>query len=82
MEVWARARDRVCFKVTGTEGYLSLELPSVYAIKAGGQSGTAIMTVDGETKSFGFAVDTFTPVGESADPEGREHMLVELRTSR
>ncbi|MFW6691457.1 hypothetical protein [Streptomyces sp. MAR4 CNX-425] len=83
MEVWARARDRVCFEVTGAEGYLSLELPAVYAIKGSDdESATADMTVDGEEKSFDIPAGTWTPVGESTDPEGREHMLVELTTSR
>ncbi|UCM87631.1 hypothetical protein [Streptomyces marincola] len=82
LEVWARSRDRVCFEATGTDGYLSLELPSVYAIRGNDYSTTANMTVDGEEKSFDVAENSWTPVGESADPEGREHLLVELVTSR
>jgi hypothetical protein len=81
LEVRSRDHDPVCFKVTGTEGYLSLEMPSVYLIRTGNQSGTAKMTADGETNSFAFAENSSTAVGESADPEGREHVLVELFTA-
>ncbi|AUH40887.1 hypothetical protein [Streptomyces sp. CMB-StM0423] len=82
LEVWARSSEKICFQVTGVEGYLSLELPSVYAIKGNDYAATANMTVDGEETSFDIAENSWTPVGESADPEGREHMLVELITAR
>jgi hypothetical protein len=83
MEVWARSRDKICFKVTGQNGWLTLEIPSVYGIKGSlDHSAQVDMTVGTEEKSFDVTKNSFTAVGESADPEGREHMLVEIRTSK
>ncbi|MGW2564038.1 hypothetical protein ACWCXB_33430 [Streptomyces sp. NPDC001514] len=78
LEVWARSKDKVCFRFTGNSGYLSLELPSVYGIKGNEYTTEVNMTVADEEKSFDVAKNTWTPVGESADPDGREHMLVEI----
>jgi hypothetical protein len=82
LEVWARSKDKVCFRVTGNEGYLSLELPSVYGIKGNDYQTEVNMTVGDEEVSFDVDENTWTPVGESADPDGREHMLVEIITSK
>lgn len=83
LEVWARSKEKICFKVTGNSGWLTLEIPSVYAVKGSAdQSAQVDMTVGTEEKSFDVAKDTWTAVGESADPEGRDHMLVEIRTSK
>lgn len=83
LEIWARDQgDRICFRVTGDSGHLSLELPAVYAIRGNDYTSTADMTVDGEETSFDVPPNTWTPVGESADPEGREHMLVEITATR
>ncbi|WP_308439628.1 hypothetical protein [Streptomyces spinoverrucosus] len=82
LEVWARSQDKICFRVTGNQGYLSLEIPSVYAIKGNDYQTEVNMTVDSEEKTFEVDENAWTPVGESADPEGREHMLVEIVTSK
>ncbi|MGW2559767.1 hypothetical protein ACWCXB_11070 [Streptomyces sp. NPDC001514] len=82
LEVWARSKDKICFRVTGDSGWLTLEIPSVYGIKGNDYATEVDMTVGTEEKSFDVAQNTWTPVGESADPEGREHMLVEIRTSK
>ncbi|MFC8914940.1 hypothetical protein ACGF5F_31905 [Streptomyces sp. NPDC047821] len=82
MEVWARSKDKICFKVTGRSGWLTLEIPSVYGIKgSAGQTAQVDMTVGTEEKSFDVQKNTWTAVGESADEQGREHMLVEIRTA-
>jgi hypothetical protein len=83
MEVWARSKDKVCFKVTGNSGWLTLEIPSVYGIKGSvDQEAQVDMTVGTEEKSFDVAKNTFTAVGESADEQGRNHVLVEIRTAK
>ncbi|WNM35088.1 hypothetical protein RKE30_34360 [Streptomyces sp. Li-HN-5-11] len=82
LEVWARSRDKVCFQVTGNSGWLTLEIPSVYAVRGNDYAAQVDMTVGTEEKSFDVAKNSWTPVGESADPQGREHMLVEIRTSK
>ncbi|MFD4613559.1 hypothetical protein [Streptomyces sp. NPDC058451] len=83
MEIWVRSQDRVCFSVTGSSGYLSLEIPAVYGIRgAANQSADVTMTVDGEKTHYDIPKGTLTPVGESVDPDGRDHMLVEISTSK
>ncbi|WP_220212088.1 hypothetical protein, partial [Streptomyces sp. WELS2] len=82
LEVWARSKDKICFQVTGNSGWLSLEIPSVYVIRGNDYAAQVDMTVGAEEKSFDIPKNTWTPVGESADPEGREHLLVEIRTSK
>ncbi|MFJ8298226.1 hypothetical protein ACIQ9R_20365 [Streptomyces sp. NPDC094447] len=82
LEVWSRDKERVCFKVSGTRGYLALEIPSVYAVRGNAYSAQVDMTVGTEEKSFDIAKNTWTRVGESADEQGRDHMLMEIRTSK
>lgn len=82
LEVWARSSDLVCFRVTGNSGYLTLEIPSVYAIRGNDYAAQVDMTTADEEQSYDIAKNTWTPVGESADEQGREFMLVEIRTSK
>ncbi|CAL9291193.1 MULTISPECIES: hypothetical protein [unclassified Streptomyces] len=82
LEVWARSKDKICFRVTGNQGYLSLEIPAVYGIKGNDYNTDVTMSVDNTEKSFEVAKNSWTPVGESADPQGRDHMLLEIITSR
>ncbi|MFG2571538.1 hypothetical protein [Streptomyces sp. NPDC048481] len=83
LEIMARNRtDRICFKVAGNSGWLTLEVPAVYAIKGNDYTTAVDMTVGTEEKSFDVAKNTWTAVGETADPEGREHVLVEIRSSK
>ncbi|MEV7347193.1 hypothetical protein [Streptomyces sp. NPDC093544] len=82
LEVWARNSDKVCFHVTGNSGYLTLEIPSVYLIKGNDYTAQVDMTVGTEEKSYDIAKNTWTPVGESADEQGREFLLVEIRTTK
>ncbi|MFF8280131.1 hypothetical protein ACF05T_29270 [Streptomyces lateritius] len=83
LEVWSRKKeDRICFKVTGTRGYLALEIPSVFSIKGNNYSAQVDMTVGTEEKTFDISKNTWTPVGESADSQGRDFMLMEIRTTK
>ncbi|MFI2432477.1 hypothetical protein [Streptomyces sp. NPDC018693] len=82
LEIWARSRDKVCFQVTGNSGWLTLEIPSVYGVRGNDYSTQVDMTTGAEEKSFDVAKNSWTPVGESADEQGREFMLVEIRTSK
>ncbi|MFL5994552.1 MAG: hypothetical protein ACJ736_09600 [Streptomyces sp.] len=83
LEILARDNaDKICFKVVGDSGWLTLEVPSVYAIKGNDYTTAVDMTVGTEEKSYDIAKNSWTPVGEAADPEGRDHMLVEIRSSR
>ncbi|WP_203690517.1 hypothetical protein [Streptomyces sp. SID12488] len=83
LEVWAREKtDKICFAVKGTSGWLTLEIPSVYAIKGNTYATEVDMTVGTEEKSFDVEKNTWTAVGESADEQSREHMLVEIRAAK
>ncbi|MFH8797220.1 hypothetical protein [Streptomyces sp. NPDC017941] len=79
LEVWARGpRDRYCFKVSGNRGYLRLDLPGVFGVKGNSYDTDVNMTVAGTTKSFDIEKNTWTPVGETSDDQGRQHTLVEI----
>ncbi|MGW4985556.1 hypothetical protein [Streptomyces mirabilis] len=83
LEIMARASsDLICFRVTGNSGYLTLEIASVYAIRGNDYAAQVDMTTADEEQSYDIAKNTWTPVGESADEQGREFMLVEIRTSK
>lgn len=71
----------VCFRVTGTSGWLTLEMPSVFSVKGNDYDATVSMTTDGEDRSWDLQKNLWTSVGESDDEQGREFALVEIRTS-
>ncbi|MGW0735104.1 hypothetical protein [Streptomyces sp. NPDC002851] len=79
IEVWSRSNDKFCFKVTGDSGWLTLELPSVYGVKGNDYAVEVDMTVENTKKTYNIARNSWTQVGETADPEGRPHTLVEIR---
>lgn len=74
--------DKICFKVVGNSGWLTLGIPAVYAIRGNGYTTSVDMTVGTEQKSFNIAKNAWTSVGEATDPEGRDHTLVEIRSSK
>jgi len=82
LEVWAHDKDKICFDVKGASGWLSLELPAVYGVRGNDYTTQVDMTVGTEEKSFDVAKNAWTAVGESADEQGREHMLVEIRSAK
>ncbi|WP_329071753.1 hypothetical protein [Streptomyces sp. NBC_01429] len=82
VEVWARGHDKFCFQVKGNTGYLAMELPQVYAVKGNDYKLQVDMEVAGKETSFDIAKNTWTPVGESADPEGRDHTLLEIHATK
>ncbi|QEV51369.1 hypothetical protein CP981_06585 [Streptomyces platensis] len=80
MEVWSRKNDKVCFRITGTSGYLTMEIPAVFAVKGSADHAADITLTTPDSKKVEVEVgkDTWTPVGESTDPQAREHLLVEI----
>ncbi|MFF4378064.1 hypothetical protein [Kitasatospora sp. NPDC001547] len=88
IEVWARGRDeRVCFKVTGTGGFLELELPKVVGIRGNDYTTKATAVVKGTEKTFDIAKNgpgeyIWTPIGEASDPDQNDHMLLRLVAHR
>jgi hypothetical protein len=77
-----REANPICFKVVGNEGWLTLEIPAVYTVRGNDYDTQVDMTVGDEEKTFDIDHNTWTAVGESADEQGREHLLVEIRTSK
>ncbi|MEU9084852.1 hypothetical protein [Streptomyces sp. NPDC048357] len=63
-------------------GYLTLEIPSVFAVKGNDYSAQVDMKVGAEDKTWDVNKNSWTAVGESADEHGREFMLMEIRTSK
>jgi hypothetical protein len=87
LQVRARATSTViCFRVTGNSGFLTLEIPSVYAVKGNAYDAQVDMTTgtgtDAEEKTFDITKNTWTAVGETADDQTRPFMLMEIRTSK
>ncbi|NGO68770.1 hypothetical protein G5C65_10470 [Streptomyces sp. SB3404] len=83
LEVWSRKGEgKVCFRTIGESGYLTMEIPAVYTVKGNDYETDLEMTVEGEKKKFEVGRNEWTPVGESTDPDGRAHMLVEIRTTK
>ncbi|MFD7290518.1 hypothetical protein [Streptomyces sp. NPDC059863] len=83
IEVLARRHSgKVCFKVVGNSGWLTLEIPAVYSMKGNDYTTEVDMTAGTEKRSFDLDKNTWTAVGESDDEQGREHMLVEIRSAK
>lgn len=83
LEVYARDNAAPsCFRATGDGGFLTLEMKSVYGIRGNDYTTQVDMTVDTEKTSVDIDSNAWTPVGESTDPAGRDHMLVEIRSTR
>lgn len=77
----ARGRDDVCFRTTGAEGFLSLELESVHGVRTNDSDNTHLtMTAEGDQAEYDIPADTWEGVGEAVD--GREHVLLEIRVTR
>ncbi|MGW7223238.1 hypothetical protein [Streptomyces sp. NPDC054826] len=77
----ARGREDVCFEVTGDEGFLTLELESVNGVRTDDSKNTHLrMTADGDRVEYDIPADRWEGIGESVD--GREHVLVEIRTTK
>ncbi|MEV4436913.1 hypothetical protein [Streptomyces sp. NPDC049555] len=86
VEVYARGmqttdtvgQGKFCFRITGTSGYLSLELPSVYGAKGNDYAVRLNMVAANQEKSFDLEKNKWTGVGETNDPQGREFALLEI----
>ncbi|MEV7523864.1 hypothetical protein [Streptomyces sp. NPDC091371] len=78
----ARDRADVCFKVTGDEGFLTLEIKSVHGVRTADSGNTHLaMTAEGDDRvEYDIPAKTWEGVGESVD--GREHVLVEIRVTK
>ncbi|WP_414167315.1 hypothetical protein ACMATS_06990 [Streptoverticillium reticulum] len=73
---------RYCFRVTGKSGYLSLQLPRVYGAKGNNYDVNVHMQTDSEDKSFALDKNTWTSVGKTTDPQGRDFSLLEINAKK
>lgn len=82
MEVYSRTKEKVCFRVTGNTGYLSLEIPAVYGVKAdAAHKAEMTLTADGSKQNITLDKAQWKAAGETSDPERRAHVLMEISTS-
>jgi hypothetical protein len=80
-----QANQAACFRVTGNEGWLTLELPGAFLVRTNNYGNTHLeLAADsGDTQSFDLGPNGIQSVGE-ADPEsgGQEFTLLEIRMTR
>jgi hypothetical protein len=71
----------ICFLVTGSSGWLTMEIPEVFAVRGNNYTTQVDMTAGTDQRTFDIDKNLWTGVGESADEQGRPFMLMEIRTS-
>lgn len=69
-----------CFTASGATGYLTMELPRVFALEAADHPISADLTASGKTTTVDVAEDGFEPVGEGS-VGGVQSVLVEIRVT-
>lgn len=81
IQVWTRqtADGMYCFRATGSSGYLTLEIPDVFAIQTSDRPVSADLTAEGKTQTVDVPKDDFKGVGEGVG--GAPTVLVELRVT-
>ncbi|MFD4905214.1 hypothetical protein [Kitasatospora purpeofusca] len=73
-------KNGYCFTVSGTSGYLAMELPSVYGFWTEDRSVDAKLVAAGRETLVNIGPNSTVPVGESL-PGGQRSILVELRVT-
>jgi len=77
----AAGRDgNYCFQATAKTGYVTLELPRVFALETAEHPISADLTANGETTTVAIAKDGFESVGEGT-VGGARSVLVEIRVT-
>ncbi|WP_406632115.1 tachylectin-related carbohydrate-binding protein [Amycolatopsis sp. WGS_07] len=75
------ARETFCFESRGPKGYLSLEIPATFLAKGDGNAVEMTLTNKGKSQTVPIGKDTWTKLGESADPDNGPATLVEIKTT-
>ncbi|PUB26885.1 hypothetical protein C8K30_105112 [Promicromonospora sp. AC04] len=73
------ASDYMCFRVDGPAGYLKVSIPATNGIRTGDFDAEVTMTLDGETHTYTAPPGGWTPIGETAEHDGLDYTLVEIR---
>ncbi|MEW2113703.1 hypothetical protein AB0945_00630 [Streptomyces sp. NPDC005474] len=77
----AAGRDgNYCFQATAKTGYVTLELPRVFALETAEHPISADLTANGQTTTVAVAKDRFESVGEGT-VGGARSVLVEIRVT-
>lgn len=81
IQVWTResAEGTYCFQTTSTTGFLSLEVPEVYALQTTDTAVHAELNADGKTQEIELTKNDFQGVGEGTG--GASTVLLELRVT-
>ncbi|MFH9610536.1 hypothetical protein [Streptomyces sp. NPDC017448] len=82
IRIWSRQGDegsRFCFRATASKGFLTLEVPQVFAVQTADRPVSADLSSEGKTQTVDVAKDTLKGVGEGV--EGADAVLVELRVT-
>ncbi|WP_181442555.1 FG-GAP-like repeat-containing protein [Streptomyces tateyamensis] len=79
VELYTRSVNpsEVCFRITGKTGYLALEIPDVYNIKADDHTLKATLNANGTSSTVDLAKNAWTPVGEgvTGNPKDKATLL-------
>ncbi|MFI0804753.1 hypothetical protein SAMN04489729_6685 [Amycolatopsis lurida] len=79
VEVWSRTKNvPFCFKITGAKGYLSMDLARVYLIKGDDHALKATMKIKDAPVVVDIPKNSWTSVGEGANPENGYSSLAEF----
>ncbi|WJV48667.1 hypothetical protein [Streptomyces flavofungini] len=78
LEVWVRGKGKVCLRVTGNSGYLSLEIPAVSGIKGNDYGTDVTMTVGDEEKNVSDAADAGRAVTVRTTASGAMTQLADI----
>ncbi|MFD6530698.1 hypothetical protein [Streptomyces sp. NPDC060184] len=76
----ATRQGTYCFVASGATGYLTMQLPRVFALEAADHPISADLTASGKTTTVDVAEDGFEPVGEGS-VGGVQSVLVEIRVT-
>ncbi|GAA2608339.1 MULTISPECIES: hypothetical protein [Streptomyces] len=76
----AGRKGTYCFQATAKSGYLTLELPRVFALETSTNPISADLTAEGQTQTVNMTEDDFKSVGEGT-VGGAQSVLVEIRVT-
>ncbi|MDN3297885.1 hypothetical protein QWM81_28370 [Streptomyces ficellus] len=81
IQVWTRRSEdgKICFQANAHSGYLTLEVPEVFALQTADRAISADLTAEGKTETVAVPKDKLVPVGEGTS--GAPTVLVEIRVT-
>lgn len=81
IRVWTRksTEGKYCFQTNSTTGYLSVEVPDVYALETDARAVHAELSAEGKSQEVDLAKGEFRGVGEGVS--GAPTVLLELRVT-